>query len=90
LCEIGHRRKCAVGERDIDHLAFAGELAGVERGQDSNAGVEAGHNIAEGDAGFHGLFIDFAGVGHQACGPLSEKIIARLTGQRAAPSEAGD
>ena len=91
---VGQAGHLHIEQGHVDVLALAGLLAGVQRGQHADRGVQPGENVGEGDAGLHGagaiLAIGLAGQAHQPAEPLDHEVITCSLGVGPVLPEAGD
>ncbi len=87
---VDHPRQGGGEQVDLDVLAATALLAGVQRGEDADRGVQPGHHVEDRDAGAEGLGVGAAGEAHQARHRLDDQVVA---GQYPAPvrrTEAAD
>ena len=64
----------AIEHADVDGLALAAGVAFMQRGEDADGGVEAGHEVAIGSAGAHGRPPGFARDAHDAAHALDDDV----------------
>lgn len=83
-----------IQQGDIDMLAAAGRVPALDRGQDTDGGVQSGQDVGDCDRGFHRsatrLVVGFAVDAHEAAFALKDEVIARAVRIWAIPAVAGD
>src|SRR5262249_51835034 len=94
LHDVADHRHGTVEQRHVDVLALARAVAMVQRGEDRDGAVVAGHEIDQAGTGFHraraGLAFGDAGHGHHATARLEQPVVARARRHRPSLAKAGD
>ena len=85
-----HHREHGLVDGRVDHLAFAGLLPVVQRGERAEGGVEARETVAERDAGARGHAVGFAHHIAQAAHGFTDGRVAGAGGIGAGLAVAGD
>ena len=76
-------------QRGVNHLAFAGAVAMLERGEDARAGEDAGRDVGDRRPDLDGRPAGpFPGDAHQPAHALGDEIVAAAIGIRPGAAEA--